>query len=112
MYKVKALATFQDRKKRLISIGRIFDTDDKYAKRLIGYKLVEVISITKEQPKVIKEVKMKAKEVYTKKIIEPEKNKEEEKVEPKKELVDVPDEGFEIPKPKKKKRKYTKRSRW
>jgi len=78
MYKVKALKTFQDRNKKMIPKGKTFKADDHYARLLINYKLVEVITIINEKPKgVIRIAKEKSKEVYKKKIIEPEKNKEE-----------------------------------
>ena len=114
MYKLKALKTFQDKHKKLIPAGKVFKTDDHYAKLLIKFKVVEVIAIIQEKAKVI----------YEKKIIEPEKNKEEMeeiKVELGEVGILVETEGKKKAKKiepittdqfRTKKRKYGKRSKW
>ena len=55
----------------MIRRGTVFDEkDERYVGKLVGWKLVKVVAII-EEPK-----KVKSKEVYVKKIVEPEKNKE------------------------------------
>ena len=105
MYKVKALKTFRDKSKKMIPKGKVFKTDDHYAKLLIGYKLVKMIAIIQEKVvKVVerrKIVETKAKTVYKKKIIEPEENKEE--------VSPITTDPFK-PEKKRYKRKYIRRS--
>ena len=123
MYKLKTLISFKHRDKKMRRRGQIFDEVDKeYVGTLIGYKLVKVVAIIepKKIPKkvVVKKVE-KAKEVYKKKIVEPEKNKEEKvytggkpedsSVEEKEEIKPITTDQF---KTKKRKSGIIKRSEW
>ncbi len=76
MYKLKTLISFKHKDGKMRRRGKIFDeVDKKYVDRLIGWKLVKVVAIIEPKKKVRKKVE-KAKEVYKKKIVEPEKNKD------------------------------------
>ncbi len=72
-YQLKVLKSFRHKDKKMRRRNIIFDErDNRYARRLIGYKLVEVKTIVHE----------KSKAIYSKKVIEPSKDKK--KAEPKK----------------------------
>ena len=68
-YQLKVLKSFRHKDKKMRRRNAIFDErNSKYAKRLIGYELVEVSTIVHE--------KRKSKGAYSKKVIEPGQNKE------------------------------------
>ena len=83
MYKVEALKTFQNKDKKLVQKGKIFDTDKKYASQLVNYGLVKILQIEEDKPEVPKVKKTERKytkkivERYQKKIIVPKENKDE-----------------------------------
>ena len=122
MYKLKTLISFKHRDGKMRRRNKVFDeADKKYAGRLIGYKLVKVVAIIEPEipKKERKKVMEKAKEVYKKKIVEPEKNKEEKvytggkpedsSVEEKEEIKPITTDQF---KTKKRKSGIIKRSEW
>ena len=86
MYKVEALKTFQNKDKKLVQKGKIFDTDKKYASQLVNYGLVKILQIEEEKKlveksEIIKIEKPRRKyttkvvDKYQKKIIVPKENK-------------------------------------
>ena len=101
MFKLKTLITFKHKDKKMRRRGKIFNEKDKrYVETLVDYKLVKVIAVIAEKAKV----------VYKKKVVEPEKNKH-----PGKKMVEKtgmlketnPTTTSQFKKPK---RKYTRRN--